>query len=1542
MSLFKKLFSPITAVLDWLMPDPPELEQNLGVELTKAATDAYIGKVYGKVERTTGTIIFKETSEGNDASTPNELLHIIIVWAESVESIDAVYADGVDMSSNSNLFVSNGRRYAYATNFPNGMVGYSDPYLTKAGWRTTDNVEGKACTYIRLQNAEGENLLRSEPQFTADLTGTTHSNPALALRNYLTSDKFGKNLPDSFLNLGKFSTAAGICDDDVEEIKDSGQMRKLFTIDAKIDTSATVFENCVRMLKSMRAMMPVLDGKLTPIIEKDDPPVSLTISDEDPGVEFGDITNSNKSNRYNRVIVTYIDNDANATKQEAIYPPKDSTIETNWLAEDNGVLLETSVNLDTCRNYYEALAFAKAFAEISREQLSTEITLPLWGTLFEVGDIVNVSNSKAGWSNKPFRIVDTTETDDQIKLKVREHQPYIYDFENTGLKPTFPDTSNPIGRPNPPDNITKQDVYNDLRQIDITWTGDTTRYEVVVENIGGDIVHTETVLRKKVELRNLEQDSYTLTLRAINSLGVKSDPVEYNFVVDQEQNSYTWIAYAESDSGLNISTTDSASKTHVGIAPGQPTPTVDLTKLDKFGFFPKPTGGTAGSDGKSVAQITFFRRASSKPAKPANNSASYNFGTNTATPPAGWSTTIPTGTDQLYATSTTFVVTGSSATDNTSVFSDVVEVAQNGEDAEPTKSYYTARILRRSATPLSTPIGGSYNFNTNTLTAPTGWQENTPGGTDPVYESFGVFSIFGFDGTDNTVSWSAPEILVKNGEDGVSIASTTEFYKLTNSETKPTIASGGWTTTPPTPTASNRFLWNYNRINYSNGSTSNTNVIRVTQYVSDGRGISSIVEAYQRHNSGTNEPTGTWQSTIAAAGALTDALPFLWNRTTINYTTGSPTVVYSLLTQKGQDGAPGKDGASSTTFKNSANTRIVGNRIEKTLNSNGWNAGAYSLEQYDACTASFSPTTGLNAMVGISNDDGSDADYHDINYAIRFDTDGDVEVWESSSLRGTKATYVQGDVFSIVCDAAEVRYYKNGTRIYTSSVAPSGAYRFDCSINAALGVLENVTFHSSGRKGQQGDPGLQGPKGERGITADAIVGRRGQQWGFENNTLQGWSVANANHSISRGIVTLTSTTADPYLVGPDFPRPIAGDQNYAIRVRVRTTSADHSTTAQLYYETSGHNLNGSFRKDIQVDYKKDEWQYLVFDMRDLTAGGTDWIDNDIISIRVDVANVSGRTYEIDGVVVGYFATPYEANDGIGSLPASIVPATAGGKSDIIIKLNRDEGGNYNRGELQVVGTKLITPAGATRDLITETVFTDFGEGRSGFFYLVHSLDDFGTRCPNLSLVPTNSSNHFIPVIYKENKWVAVDNPGNEEDLTLRSSDVFVAAIVAESDSDDIDGYQLLVSGLDGKDGEDGAPGQPGADAPGSTVIEDTGGESLTVGTKTIYQIPLDAGTWNITAAFSGGATATQFVGGEPEFRPTRVVAWLEKNGTQISGTQEQDPASGFELGQSFSFNISVNNQSAGTYRLRVTLAVSGSYTNANGSINGYLRGAKVS
>jgi hypothetical protein len=91
--------------------------------------------------------------------------------------------------------------------------------------------------------------------------------------------------------------------------------------------------------------------------------------------------------------------------------------------------------------------------------------------------------------------------------------------------------------------------------------------------------------------------------------------------------------------------------------------------------------GLPGVPGTSTYLMPVYIRASSTPTTPAPGSGGYNFGTNTGTAPAGWSTSIPTGSLSVYVSSALMTVAGATGLNsNTPTWSTPALLATNGSN----------------------------------------------------------------------------------------------------------------------------------------------------------------------------------------------------------------------------------------------------------------------------------------------------------------------------------------------------------------------------------------------------------------------------------------------------------------------------------------------------------------------------------------------------------------------------------------------------------------------------------------------------------------------------------------------------------------------------------------------------------------------------------------------------------------------------------------------------------------------------------------------
>lgn len=146
----------------------------------------------------------------------------------------------------------------------------------------------------------------------------------------------------------------------------------------------------------------------------------------------------------------------------------------------------------------------------------------------------------------------------------------------------------------------------------------------------------------------------------------------------------------------------------------------------------------------------------------------------------------------------------------------------------------------------------------------------------------------------------------KDGTNGRGIRSVTEYYGVSqNSKVRPTVWS---VSTVPTLSEANKYLWNYERIIYTDGSSVTTTAVIIGCYGDKGRGIVSITEMYLA----TNLSTGVTKNTIGWSSSVQDisaSRPYLYNYEIIKYTddTTEETDV-ALIGRWGADGSDGQDG----------------------------------------------------------------------------------------------------------------------------------------------------------------------------------------------------------------------------------------------------------------------------------------------------------------------------------------------------------------------------------------------------------------------------------------------------------------------------------------------------------------------------------------------------------------------------------------------------------------------------------------------------------
>ena len=179
-------------------------------------------------------------------------------------------------------------------------------------------------------------------------------------------------------------------------------------------------------------------------------------------------------------------------------------------------------------------------------------------------------------------------------------------------------------------------------------------------------------------------------------------------------------------------------------------------------------------------------------------------------------------------------------------------------------------------------------------------------------------------------------------EDGKGINTITNYYLASDSSSEITTSTNGWTTTIQDMTSTNKYLWNYEVIEYTDGTNTTTTPTIIGVHGTDGingndgkdgKGISSITEYYLATSSSTDVTISTsgWTTTVQN---ITSTYKYLWNYEVIKYTdnskiTGSPKII-GVYGDKGPTGASAVNvllSNESHTFAASSNGAAVADNV---------------------------------------------------------------------------------------------------------------------------------------------------------------------------------------------------------------------------------------------------------------------------------------------------------------------------------------------------------------------------------------------------------------------------------------------------------------------------------------------------------------------------------------------------------------------------------------------------------------------------------------
>ena len=496
-------------VIGWLIPMPeiPDFgtsdfdDTEKGILVNKQSNDASIPVVYGE-RLVGGTRIYLQSSGDS-----NTYLYMAIVMSEgeinSIEEIkvdDKVVTFDGALSDNTQRDVASSDENFYKadptvedssaesvikieSHFGTDNQSASSLLSTQSNWGSNHRLRGLCYLAIRFKwnqdcfggipkvqaKIKGKKVVSYNSSLVAQSSAYS-TNPAWCLLDFLTSERYGKGLAITDIDLQSFYDASLICETQVTPYS-GGSDINIFDTNAVIDTSKKVIDNVRTLIKGCRGFLPYTSGQYKLIIEAPGT-ASITLDEDDI---FGGIRlqSEDKGNKYNRVIVSFVNPERNYQVDEVQFPPIDDSglssadQHATMKTDDGGFLLEGRFDFKTLTSAYQAEEMAEIILR-RRSRSAKKLVINARANAYDllIGDIVNISHSSLGYSIKPFRVVGATFNQDfTMGLSLIEHSDAFYTWSEKSQQATVPTTNlpNPFNV-QPPASVTLDDQlieYND-------------------------------------------------------------------------------------------------------------------------------------------------------------------------------------------------------------------------------------------------------------------------------------------------------------------------------------------------------------------------------------------------------------------------------------------------------------------------------------------------------------------------------------------------------------------------------------------------------------------------------------------------------------------------------------------------------------------------------------------------------------------------------------------------------------------------------------------------------------------------------------------------------------------------------------------------------------------------------------------------------------------------------------------------------------------------------------------------------------------------
>ncbi len=408
-----------------------------GYQVNGLAAAGPTATIYGET-KVGGVVFYQETT------TQDKYLHRCIALAgHEIDSIVSIYLNDELVTLDSNGYViAPVKYYPDSTSLvrinthlgtdtqaaDSDLISESDGY-----WTADHRARGVAYIYARFEY-DADAFPNGVPTVTAIIKGkkvydprtaaTTYSNnAALCLRDYLVSANLADTSTEIDDNL--FAAAANVCDEDVSLLITGIQKR--YTTNGTFTSDASPNDVISNLLGSMGGMIWYSQGKwgckaaswttAVKTLNEDDLRSSLEIQ-----------TRRSRRDAFNKVSGIFRGPTSNYV--ETNYP---TLSVPEFVTVDGGFETELEMSLPFVDTPQQAQRISKIALYRNREQLRISGSFGMEAMALTVGDIVNITNSRLGFSSKPFEVVEwrfglSAEMTLEVSMTLQELSSAVFDW----------------------------------------------------------------------------------------------------------------------------------------------------------------------------------------------------------------------------------------------------------------------------------------------------------------------------------------------------------------------------------------------------------------------------------------------------------------------------------------------------------------------------------------------------------------------------------------------------------------------------------------------------------------------------------------------------------------------------------------------------------------------------------------------------------------------------------------------------------------------------------------------------------------------------------------------------------------------------------------------------------------------------------------------------------------------------------------------------------------------------------------------------------